>query len=60
MKLYKAFGIAIVIGAVGVVLFAPDEQRVSFVQTDACVPQGAYVLSNAVTRVNEIVAPECL
>jgi hypothetical protein len=60
MKLYKAFGIAIVIGAVGVVLFAPEPQRVSFVQPDACVPTGAYVLSNVVTRVNEIVAPECL
>jgi len=60
MKLYKAFGIAIVIGAVGVVLFAPQPQRVSFVQTDACVPTGTHVLSNVVTRVNEIVAPECL
>ena len=60
MKLYKAFGIAIVIGAAGVVLFAPEPQRVSFVQTDVCVPAGAYVLSNVVTRVNEIVAPTCL
>jgi hypothetical protein len=62
MKLYKAFGIAIVIGTVGVVLFAPETepQRVSFVQTDVCVPKSAYVLSNVVTRVNEIVAPECL
>lgn len=60
MKLYKAFAIAIVIGAAGVALFAPEPQRVSFVQTDTCVPAGAYVQSNVVTRVNEIVAPECL
>ena len=36
MKLYKAFGIAIVIGVTGVVLFAPDEQRGHASERDRC------------------------